>query len=244
MVIKNDVGPVQQTGPTSYIPDHNLAESKREEACMMSHLARLVSHSPASVPMSPPKILWIDGVGSYAICDQVEVSLGQAFPGNTVDLAIRGDLSRRAAIIRRHGEDHLIQPLQSVLVNGREIDRAVVLNDGCTISFGSRIELLYVRPTQLSGTARLELTGNIRWQPLLSAALLMGESCVLGPDSNCHVICPDWTSKVVLFRNGAQWMCRAAQNANIQLNGKSISAPFPLVQGQRITGDEISMTLE
>jgi hypothetical protein len=39
-------------------------------------------------------------------------------------------------------------------------------------------------------------------------------------------------------------MCRAAPQANIQLNGKSMSAPFPLVQGQRITGDEISMTLE
>jgi len=211
---------------------------------MINHLARLVPYSPPPIMMSPPKILWIDGVGSYAICDQVEVSIGQAFPGNAVDLAIRGDLSRRAAIIRRHGEDHLIQPLQTVLVNGREIDRAVVLSDGCRISLGARIELLYIRPTQLSGTARLELTGNVRWQPLLSAALLMGESCVLGPESNCHVVCPDWTNKVVLFRNGTQWMCRASPQANIQLNGKSMSAPFPLVQGQRITGDEISMTLE
>lgn len=210
----------------------------------MSHLARLVSTPSIPLTMASPKILWIDGVGSYAICDNVEVTLGQAFPGNSVDLAIRGDLSRRAAIIRRHGEDHLIQPLQTVLVNGREIDRAVVLNDGCRISLGARIELLYVRPTQLSGTARLELTGNVRFQPLLSAALLMGESCVLGPESNCHVVCPDWTSKLVLFRSGAQWMCRASQNAPIQLNGKAISAPFPLVQGQRITGDEFSMTLE
>jgi hypothetical protein len=39
-------------------------------------------------------------------------------------------------------------------------------------------------------------------------------------------------------------MCRAAAQANIQLNGQSMSAPFALVQGQRITGDEISMTLE
>jgi len=43
--------------------------------------------------MPKPKILWIDGVGSYAMCDSDEVSIGQAFPGNDVDLAIRGDLS-------------------------------------------------------------------------------------------------------------------------------------------------------
>jgi len=210
----------------------------------MSHLARPVSTPTPSIPMVPPKILWIDGVGSYAICDQIEVAIGQAFPGNQVDLAIRGDISRRAAIVRRHGEDHLIQPLQTVHVNGSEIDRAVVMHDGDLISLGARVGLRYVRPTQLSGTARLELTGNSRWQPLLSAALLMGESCVLGPESNCHVICPEWSSKVVLFRNGTQWMCRVSDQANIQIDGKPVRAPFPLVRGQRITGDEISMTLE
>lgn len=210
----------------------------------MSHLAKPVSTPTPSIPMVPPKILWIDGVGSYAICDQIEVAIGQAFPGNQVDLAIRGDISRRAAIVRRHGEDHLIQPLQTVHVNGSEIDRAVVMHDGDLISLGARVGLRYVRPTQLSGTARLELTGNSRWQPLLSAALLMGESCVLGPESNCHVICPDWSSKVVLFRNGTQWMCRVSDQANIQIDGKPVRAPFPLVRGQRITGDEISMTLE
>jgi hypothetical protein len=213
---------------------------------MMSHLARLVSPlpSPAIRSMSPPKILWIDGVGSYAICDQNEVTIGQAFPGNQVDLAIRGDLSRRAAIIRRHGEDHLIQPLQTVYVNGQEIDRAVLLHDGSSVSFGPRIVLKYVRPTQLSGTARLELQGNTRWQPLLSAALLMGESCLLGPEPNCHVVCPDWTTKLVLFRNGSEWLCRASESANLHVDGKPVRAPFPLISGQRIAGDEISMTLE
>jgi hypothetical protein len=210
----------------------------------MSHLARPVSPSSIAHPMAQPKILWIDGVGSYAMCDHHEVTIGQAFPGNQVDLAIRGDLSRRAAIIRRHGEDHLVQPLQSMMVNGHEIDRAVVLHDGSILALGARIELRYVRPTQLSGTARLELLGNTRWQPLLSAALLLGESCVLGPETNSHVICPDWTGKMVLFRNGNQWMCRASESANIEIDGKVLRAPFPLLQGQRIRGDEISMTLE
>ena len=218
--------------------------AEREDDSMKSHLASPHSTSVHMIAMAQPKILWIDGVGSYAICDQNEITIGQAFPGNAVDLAIRGDLSRRAAVIRRHGEDHLVQPLQLVQVNGSEIDRAVVLSDGSVISLGSRIELKYNKPTQLSGSARLELIGHTRWQPLLSAALLMGESCVLGPESNSHVICPDWTYKVVLFRNGAQWMCRVNDQANIQIDGKLVRAPFPLVQGQRIRGDEISMTLE
>ena len=39
-------------------------------------------------------------------------------------------------------------------------------------------------------------------------------------------------------------MCRVSDQANIQIDGKPVRAPFPLVRGQRITGDEISMTLE
>ena len=70
----------------------------------MSHLARPVSSSALPTTMAQPKILWIDGVGSYAICDQTEATIGQAFPGNPVDLAIRGDLSRRAAVASGRGE--------------------------------------------------------------------------------------------------------------------------------------------
>jgi len=222
----------------------SCSASQREGNSMMSHLAHEVTSSFPIGNMVQPKILWIDGVGSYALCDQSEVTLGQAFPGNQVDLAIRGDLNRRAAIIRRHGEDHLFQPLQDVRLNGKEIDRTIVLHDGAILSLGSRIELRYVRPTQLSGTARLELLGNIRWQPLLSAALLMGESCVIGPEENSHVVCPDWTNKLVLFRSGSQWLCRTNEHSNILIDGKPVRAPFPLVPGQRIRGDEISMTLE
>ncbi len=178
------------------------------------------------------------------MCDRNEVSIGQACPGNQVDLAIRGDLSRKAIIIRRHGEDHLLQPLQCVLVNGQEIDRAIVLTHGATISLGPRIELRYLRPTQLSGTARLELQGHSRWQPLLTAALLLGESCVLGPEANSHILCPDWESKLVLFRNGDQWMGRSNSPTPIEINGKPASAPFELLSGQRISNEEISMTLE
>ena len=211
---------------------------------MMNHLAKLIPFQEPKLTMTQPKILWIDGIGSYALCDQSEVTIGQAFPGNQVDLAIRGDLSRRSIIIRRHGEDHLVQPLQNVLIDHVEIDRAVVLHDGNIISIGGKIDLNYARPTQLSGTARLELIGKNRWQPLLTAALLMGESCVLGPESNSHIICPDWETKVVLFRSGSQWMMRASQDIHLEVNGVLTRAPFPLVPGQRITSDEFSMTLE
>jgi hypothetical protein len=193
--------------------------------------------------MPATKILWIDGVGSFALCDSQEITIGQAFPGNSVDLAIRGDISRNAAVIQRVGEDHVLQPTQTVEFAGTPTDRPVLLADGMKFSLG-RVELKYTRPSKLSATARLELMGNNRWQPLLTAAILLGESCILGAGSGCHIRCPEWSEQVMLFRNGEQWFCRIPVTANVKMNGEIIRAPVPLQVGQRIRGDEISMILE
>ena len=193
--------------------------------------------------MTAPKILWIDGVGSFALCDSNEISIGQAFPGNSVDLAIRGDISRNAAVVQRVGEDHVLQPVQPVFVEGTSTDSPVLLTDGIKFNLG-RVEVQYSRPSKLSSTARLELLGNNRWQPLLTAAILLGESCVLGAGSTCHIRCPEWSEQVMLFRNGGEWFCRIPVTANVKLNGEIVRAPMPLRVGQRIRGDEISMILE
>jgi hypothetical protein len=194
--------------------------------------------------MNKLTVLWIDGVGSFAMCDSNEVTFGQSFPGNDVDLAIRGDLSRRAFVVRRIGEDHLVQPLQTVAIDGTPLDRAAILRDGAVISTGNRVSLRYCRPTQLSGTARLDLLPPHRWQPHLNAALLLGESCVISGESNAHVVCPDWNGKLVLFRHQGGWMCRASNCQGITVAGRSVSAPFPLLSGQRIVCDDFSMTLD
>jgi hypothetical protein len=189
------------------------------------------------------RILWIDGVGGFALCEDIEVSLGQASPESQADLTIRGELSRNAAIIQRVGEDHVLRPLQESTLNGAALDRPAILFDQAIFSLG-RVELRYVRPTPLSSSARIELLGSNRWQPLLNAAILLGESCVLGPGRDSHIVCPTWSERVVVFRNGQEWMMKIPETANVKVDGAPVSAPFPLVVGQKIRGDEISMILE
>ncbi len=79
--------------------------------------------------------------------DKPELVLGQAFADGHADVGITGDLSRRAAIIRRMGSDYLIQPLQTTRLNGVAIDRAQLLRDGAVIELGSSVKLRFVRPT-------------------------------------------------------------------------------------------------
>lgn len=202
------------------------------------------SDSPIDSPSSKiaMPILWIDGVGGYLLCDSIESVIGQAVPGNIVDLMIVGDLSRRAAAIRRSGEDHLLQPLQNIAVNQQKIDRATILRDGDVIGMGPRIEVRYSRPNKLSATAKLEMISRHRWQPSVDGVLLMGDSCVLGPGSTSHVLCPYWSSDVVLFRHRGQWMCKSSQV--LEMDGKEYRDAVPLTSGKRIRGNDFSLALE
>jgi len=212
---------------------------------MLSSFSRRIVPPKPDRMMHKPKILWIDGVGGFAMCDASEISLGQSFPSNEVDLAIRGDLSRRAAIFRRSGDGHWIQPFQSVSIRGAQIERATLLADGDLLDFGNRLLLRYKRPTKLSGTGRLEIASQHRWQTSLSGALLLGESCILGSDPSSHVHCPNWGAKIVLFRHQDDWMVRVFSSSPVFIgnNPEPIGAPFPIPLGQRVHGDDFSMTL-
>jgi hypothetical protein len=195
-----------------------------------------------------PKILWIDGVGSYAMCDAQEVSIGQAFPGNQVDLAIRGDISRKACVIRRVGEDHLIQPIHKTSLDGQILERPAILKSGNMFQIGDRVQLRYTRPTLLSGTARLEIVSNHRWQPVLNSVILLGDSCIIGPEPDSHIVClpprgTDWNGRFVWFRQADTWICKGVECPGLAVGEKPISAPFKLETGLRIQSEVASWTL-
>ena len=137
--------------------------------------------------MPKPSVLWIDGVGSYALCEKDSVTIGQSFPGNDVDLAIRGDLSRRACAIHRVGGDYWIEAYQSVRVSDGVLEKPVMLRDQSICVLGERVKFQYFRPSPLSSTVRLTLVSEHRWQPFVDSVILVAESVVIGCDPTCHI---------------------------------------------------------
>src|SRR5262249_54660246 len=106
-------------------------------------------------------MLWVDAVGSYLVCLNAEVALGQpAAQGAGPDVPILGDLSRRHAVIRREGEAYSIEAIRPVRVEGRAIERIVPLTDGSTIELSDSVRLRFRRPHPLSATALLEFTSR------------------------------------------------------------------------------------
>jgi hypothetical protein len=188
-------------------------------------------------------MLWIDAVGGYLVHLADELVVGQSAPGSAADIALQSDISRKHAKIARISGGYLIEPLNGkVVVNGRSATGSLLLSDGDEVQLGATVKMRFRKPHVLSSSARLEITTGHRSHPHADAILLMAESCVLGPKGQNHIVCHDWTSDVVLYRNSGQLFCRAA--GPIEIDGKHYKNNGPIRPGSHVVGTDFSFTIE
>jgi hypothetical protein len=187
-------------------------------------------------------LLWVDAVGGYLVCTGDELVLGQPVPGSDVDVPIRGDLSRRHAVIHRDGEGYLLEPVREVKLNGRVLARAASLNDSDRITLGDSVQLCFRRPHPLSLTARLEFLSHHRTQPATDGVLLMAESCILGPATSSHVVCPGWPHDVLITRQGATLGCRSSKP--FRIDGVEQREKGKLAERSQVAGQDFSFSVE
>jgi hypothetical protein len=187
-------------------------------------------------------MLWIDAVGGYWVCQGNDVTLGQPDRQASADVPILGDLSSRHARIRRDDEGYLIEALHEVRIDDRQVEHVGWLREGNRIQLGATVRLLFRRPHPLSATARLDFVSRHRTQPSADAALLMAETCVLGPKRHAHIVCPDWSREVIIYRRGPALYCRAA--GTFTIDGISCNGSGPITRNSRIEGSGFSFNLE
>ena len=186
-------------------------------------------------------LLWVDAVGGFLTCCGDQILLGQAVPGNRVEVPILADLSRQHARICRE-DGYYIEPLRRVCVEGQEIQAPTVLADGDEIELGRDVRLRFRQPHALSTTARLEFVSRHRTQPSADAVLLMAESCVLGPQWNSHVICRPWSTEVVLYRRDGRLYCRAREG--LEIDGRFCDGEGVVAQNSHVVGTDFSLSFE
>jgi hypothetical protein len=144
-------------------------------------------------------LLWIDGVGGYLLCLSPRVSLGQAMPDAYVDLPIHADISRLHGYVIRDAEGYLLEAVRPMMVNHQPVDKAL-LRDGDRVTLGTNCQMRFSQPVPVSTTARLELVSGHRLPLAVDGVLLMGDTLVIGPSGDAHIIIPDLRRPVVLFR--------------------------------------------
>lgn len=209
----------------------------------------------------PRFLLWVDAVGGYLVCLADEIVIGQAHPGNQVDVPIQADIRRRHVSIRRQGEGYVVDPISlrdvslrdakaggavarqaRVRIDGKDLHAPALLNDGDELELGEGVKLRFRKPHALSASARLEILSSHRTHPFADAVLLMAESAVLGPKWQNHVICRDWASDVVLYRQEENLFCRAMQS--LEIDGQLQEGRGRLNVRSRIVGPDFSLSLE
>lgn len=196
-------------------------------------------------PDPPRCLLWVDGVGGYLLHWAAEIVIGQAHQRNRVDVPIVANIPRRQLRIVRQAESYLIEPLssqQTVLINGSPLRAKSLLVDRDLLELGSGVQLRFEIPHPLSSTARLQILSSHRTQPRTDGVLLVSASCVLGPQPHSHVVCRDWTSDLVLYRQRKQIWMRAAER--LLVDGQEQAERVPLQAPTHVAGRSFSLSLE
>lgn len=187
-------------------------------------------------------LLWIDSVGAYLACWGPRIVLGHAHPDEPVEVPILGQISSRHAAIRHDGENFLVEARRPTWVNDQPVHPAAILTNHSTLRLGENVEFRFRQPHPFATSGRLDLLSRHQITPTVDAVLLWSDSIVLGPNANSHVICPDWTSEVVLFKRKGQLWVRGPQGLKID------DVPHPgkgqLGLNSRVEGEDFSFTLE
>ena len=188
-----------------------------------------------------PWILWVDGVGGFLVCPAATVTLGQGFADPPADVPLVADVSRHHATIRRDGESYWLDAQKATTVNRQQVARTLLKGDD-RIGLGDSCQLLFSRPEPLSASARLTSIGGHRFGDPVDAVLLMAQTLILSRAPQAHIVAPELSDRVVLFRDGAGLAVRAS--GAIRSGASTCRERAPLTFGVPVTIEDVTLMLE
>jgi hypothetical protein len=186
-------------------------------------------------------LLWIDGVGGYLVCFKPRLTLGQAGPEATPDLAILAAISRHHATLQRDTEGYFLEAVRKTTLNGQPAEKAF-LRPGDRLTLGTACQLLFTQPVPVSASARLDLVSGQRWLYPVNAVLLMAETLILGPGPQAHVVVDELKQPLILFRPKDGLAVRYP--GNLVISGRPHKERGLLASGARVSADALSFALE
>jgi hypothetical protein len=187
--------------------------------------------------------LWIHGKGGYLICLKEAVVLGHAGGGRKVDVPLLAPVGAEHVRFWRESEGYWIEPIEPVWVDGHLATGPTWLRDGTHIQLAETVRLRFLLPHPCSMTGCLEFLSPHRTEPRSDAILLMGETCLVGPQPNCHIVCPWLPEPVVLFRHQGGLYCRA--EGGLLWDGRQCPTQAgPLTAHSQLRTDHLCMAVE
>lgn len=159
------------------------------------------------------------------------------------EVTICGDLSRRAAEILRRGSRYVLHGVSLTGSGELRSDRPIEMSGVQRVKLTSSIEMEFSQPHPLSASAVLRVTSRHRMSPACDGVVLVADTCIFGPSSSAHVVCPDALGTVVLLvGEDGQWRVKGSDN--LRLDGNVIQGIVPLSFPCRLESGETVIALE
>ena len=187
-------------------------------------------------------MIWVDGVGGYMVCGDVENSVGQATQENDVSIPISGDIHQVHAKIQTAENGHLLHPIGPVFVEQQPVKYPQLLVDNRTFEMGESVSLRYCKPHPWSTTAVISFESRNRTFPWSDAVIIAGNTIVLGPNAQSHIRCTRWEHEVILLRRDGEWRCRSF--ADFTIDGEPVEMEGELKGNSRVEGRDFSFSVE
>ncbi len=203
-----------------------------------------VTDEDANGPVDPLParfLLWIDGVGGYLVCLGHRLTFGQGLADARVDVPLVADLSRLHATLSRDAEGYVMEAVRPIQVNGATVTRGL-LQPGDRVTLGSTCQFLFRLPVPGNSTARLDLVSGHRLPTAVDAVLLMAETLVLGPGPQAHVVAPDLSQPMILFRHRNGLGLR--YEGELRVNGQKCTGRTILGPCAAVSTDEVTFAIE
>ncbi|MFN8710990.1 MAG: FHA domain-containing protein, partial [Planctomyces sp.] len=158
------------------------------------------------------------------------------------DIAILADISRHHATIQKLDEHWLIHPHRNVVVNGKTLTNTATVHSDDELCLNGRVRLKFRIPNAVAGTALLEFMSVHRTPWNVNGIILMSDFCLIGSKTDHHIVCTEWSSPVILYRQNHEVCVRSEMPLEIDhqkcTNGSAVSG------GQIVSGTDLRFRLE
>jgi hypothetical protein len=157
-------------------------------------------------------LVLVDGTGSALLIGRDVIRVGRAGSQTGLDVPIPADIQSHHADVIRGGEDYFLVARGPVRVNRKRVSRTL-LRHGDRIVLGAKAKMVFHKPSAKSDTAVLKLSSGCRLPQDVSLVVLFKGTCLIGPQSSCHVRTREGDTRLVLFdRAGELFVRRAARD--------------------------------
>lgn len=196
-------------------------------------------HEPCLMPPAAPGdlprklMLHVDGIGSFLVLRERQVTLGGASGSRLPDVPLLVDSSAGPATLERMDEDYFLTCGRPLLVNNQPVQRKV-LGNGDRIALSAKCHIRFTLPNAASTSALLSIAGGRLPGTDATRVVLLDRSLVIGPGSAAHIRADDLPGPVILHVRDGRLFCNTDQEVTVDGGPMDRQAGLPLDAQVRI----------